>query len=226
MREITLIILFSTLLFMIASCGSAYRDDTSESAIEAGFTGEILVEAYLFDAKLRRDNKPTSVRLEFYHTDSVIAIAGRGYLGKGALRGRLNADTLQVYFPTTDEYVHESVATVLGSIKCSGRLPSISLLALFNNLPDSVLSTSELTIESNYSDESHPEFRVMSENCLWEMRLTYAIEDEGWRIKEFEFDDGEGNTLKGKRRTYKRQATVKASKFYVPIKPGSQRIIL
>ncbi|UCG62692.1 MAG: hypothetical protein JSV52_05245 [Candidatus Zixiibacteriota bacterium] len=226
MREITLTILFSVLLFMMSSCGSVYRNDTSESAIEAGFTGEIQVEAYLFDAKLRRDTKPTSVRLEFYHTDSVIAIAGRGYLGKGALRGRLSADTLQVYFPTTDEYVYESVATVLSSVKCSGQLPSINLLALFNSLPDSVLSTSNLIVESDYSNQSRPEFRIMSENCLWEMRLKYSVEEEGWRIKEFEFDDGEGNTLKGKRRTYKRQAEVKASKFYVPIKPGSQRIIL
>lgn len=213
-------------MLLISGCGSAYKSDGMSAAEQSKYSGEVKVEAYLFDARLHRNNKPTSVRLEFYHTDSVIAIAGRGYLGKGALRGRLTADSLEVYFPSTDEYLLETVATVLGSIDCSEQLPEISLLSLFSQLPDSALSGSGLNILSNFDDEQHPEYFIAAEGCPWQIYLVYAQHNKGWRIREFRFDDGKGNTLKGKRRTYKREAKVKASKFYVPVKPGSMRIIL
>ncbi len=226
MKGLLFIGICAILPLLFSACGSPYGGDEAQVEPESGLKAKVMVEAYLFDAKLRRDNKPTSVRLEFFHTDSIIAIAGRGYLGKGALRGRLSEDTLEVYFPATDEYLYEPVATVLGSVKCSGELPRISLLGLFNNLPDSVLTRTGLVIESDYNDRVHPEFHISAKNCPWVIHLTYALQKEGWRITAFEFDDGEGNTLKGKRRTYKRDAEVKAGKFHVPIKPGSLRIIL
>lgn len=220
--------LLATILVMslISGCGSVYKGDDTQTGAEAKLKGDVSVEAYLFDARLHRQNKPTSVRLEFYHTDSVIAIAGRGYLGKGALRGRLTADSLEVYFPTTDEYVRETVATVLGSIDCAEQLPEMSLLALFNKLPDSALDAHALNIMANHDDKRHPEYFITAEGCPWQIHLVYALQDEGWRIREFHFDDGKGTTLKGKRRTYKREAKVKANKFYVPVKPESVRIIL
>lgn len=212
--------------FLLTGCGTGFRDEGATVATESSKEQDVRVEAYLFDAKLRRNKKPTSVRLEFYHTDTVIAIAGRGYLGKGALRGRLTADSMEVYFPTTDEYLLESVAAVLGSVDCSEPLPPLSLLALFANLPDSVLSGDALVVESDHSDQRHPRYRISSNGCRWEINLTYARQDLGWRVKEFSFDDGADVTLKATRRTYKRSAKVKANKFDVPVKVGSVRITL
>lgn len=211
---------------LFCGCGSARKG--ADSNLEGTWqpSGKITVEAYLFDARLRRNNKPTSVRLEFYQTDSVIAIAGRGYLGKGALRGRLTADSMEVYFPTTDEYLLESVANVLGAADCSAPIPSFSLLQLFSDLPDSLLEGSGIMVESDYSEERHPRFVVSSPECPWKINVEYSLQDEGWRIKEFAFDDGDGTTLTGKRRTYKREAKVKATKFRVPTKPTSIRIML
>ena len=226
MKTLVTVIACLTLLGLISGCGSTYRTDAVDAGEESKYSDDVIVEAYLFDARLHRDRKPTSVRLEFYHTDSVIAIAGRGYLGKGALRGRLTADSLEVYFPTTDEFLLETVATVLGSVDCSEKLPRISLLSLFNKLPDSALPTHELNITADFEDERHPEYSISADGCPWKIHLVYALQDEGWRIREFNFDDGKGNTLKGKRRTYKREAKVKAGKFHVPVKPGSNRIIL
>jgi len=226
MVKVTSSLILTGLIVMLCGCGAAYRGADSDLEREAGVTGEVTVEAYLFDARLRRNNKPTSVRLEFYQTDSVIAIAGRGYLGKGALRGRLTNDSIEVYFPTTDEYLLEPVSDVIGAADCSALPPSLSLLRLFSTLPDSLLEGSGLTVESDYSDERHPRFVVSSPQCPWKINVEYSLQDEDWRIKEFVFDDGDGATLTGKRRTYKREAKVKATKFLVPTKPTSMRIML
>jgi hypothetical protein len=226
MKLASLIVPSLLLSLFLHGCGAGYRKEGPDVGSTAYLHHDVTVEAYLFDAKLRRHKKPTSVRLEFYHTDSVIAVAGRAYLGKGALRGRLTADSLIVYFPTTDEYVIESVADLLGSLECSAPLPDMSLLELFANLPDSVLTEKGFKIVSDTSDRLHPGYELSFEGCRWNIRLTYALQREGWRVKEFAFDDGAGVTLKGKRRTYKREATVKAGKFKVPIKAGSTRIIL
>lgn len=214
-----------SLVVLISGCGAAYKSEGLEMETPR-ITDEVKVEAYLFDARLHRGKKPTSIRLEFYHTDSVLAIAGTGYLGKGALRGRLTDDSLEVYFPSTDEYLRETVTTVLGSMECASQLPPMSLLVLFSNLPDSVLPHDGLTILSYLNNEKSPEYVITADDCLWEIRLTYVSQTEGWRIKEFLFDDGKGNSLKGKRRTYKAEAKIRAGKFLVPVKPESMRIIL
>ena len=214
------------LTFVLTGCSSSVRDDGSSISPEAKLSGKVRGEAYLFDAKLRRNKKPTSVRLEFYQTDSVIAISGRGYLGKGALKGRLTPDSLEVYFPTTDEYLFESVADVMASFDCSDELPPIDLMALFGNLPDSVLDASRVSIVSDFSNKRYPEYQISIDGCLWEMNLTYVRQKMGWRVKKFSFSDGKGSTLKGTRRNYKRDVNIKAKKFAVPVKPGSVRIIL
>lgn len=226
MAKVFSALVIAGLLVVLAGCGSAHRGADADLERTTGASGEVKVEAYLFDAKLRRNNKPTSVRLEFYHTDSVIALAGRGYLGKGALRGRLTADSMEVYFPTTDEYVLESVADVLGAADCSEPLPRISLLGLFSDLPDSVLEGTGLIVESDYSEDKRPRFTIRSEHCPWEINVEYAFQREGWRIKKFAFDSGNGTELTANRRTYKGEARVKAGKFLVPVKPTSARIIL
>ncbi|MEW6412290.1 MAG: hypothetical protein AB1483_07430 [Candidatus Zixiibacteriota bacterium] len=192
---------------------------------EAEWQGNVQVEAYLFDARLRRDNKPTSVRLEFFHTDSVIAVAGRGYFGKGALKGRLTPDSLEIYFPTTDEYVREATSDLMASFDCAGNIKSFDIMALFTDLPERVLKGSGTYIAADTTDNQHPVYKITTPGCPWEIELTYARQRKGWRIKSFSFSDGGDVTLKGDRREYKRDATVKAVKFFVPIRESSIRII-
>lgn len=211
-------------LTLAGGCGGPGGEGISD---EGKWNQKIEVEAYLFDAKLRRDGKPTSVRLEFFQTDSVIGIAGRGYLGKGALKGRLTADTIEVFFPSTDEYLYEAVSDLMNSFDCTGQPPPISLFDLFRMLPDQALGKlDKANISIDRSSARYPRYEIRFADCPWQIELTYVRQKKGWRIKSFSFTDGDSTSLDGSRREYKRDAKVKLKKFAVPVKGSSARIIL
>ncbi len=184
------------------------------------------VEAYLFDAELRRSGKPTSFRLEVFDADSVIALSGRGYLGKGALRGRLTPDSLICYFPSSNEYVQEPILSLLRSVECQIAPAGLNLLNLFDQLPDSASLDSTIDIVSNYQDSRRPTFIIYIENCPWQMELTYRTRDQlGWRLDEFVFFDGKDTRLKATCREFKSAASVKPDRFTVRIPDDASRII-
>lgn len=185
----------------------------------------IKAEAFLFDAQLRRQSKPTSVRLELYHTDSLTGVSGRGYLGKGALKGWMSDDSLEVYFPSTNEYVYDALPTILASDSCPGRLPQLPLGRLLVTTPDSIGALGDVVLEADYSDHDRPTFALSLPGCLWHIDATYDRSDDGWRVKQFFFDDGRGMTLKATRRTLKSGADVPASRFRAPIPPDALRLI-
>jgi hypothetical protein len=115
----------------------------------------------------------------------------------------------------------------MGSFDCTGDMPEVSLFDLLGNLPDHVLDTlSGITIILDKSDELHPQYLVSVAGCPWQMQLTYAHQENGWRITEFVFSENGEIILKGKRRQYKRDATVKRKRFAVPVKNGAVRISL
>ncbi len=199
--------------------GGGVNDETSQSA-----QGRVVADGYLFDAKLRQDGKPTSVRLELLRTDSVMSIAGRAYLGKGALRGRLTSETLQVYLPTSNEYVEESVTDIVNSSSCAKGSLSINLLSLFSRLPDSMRldSAFEMTVDS--SRQSRRLYSVTRRGCDWRFQIAYDRPNGDWLVDELTFSNGEKFTLRARRREVRSRVSVPIDRFEVTIPRDAQRI--
>lgn len=211
-------------LVFVVSCTSGYRiPPVGEEKVETAHE-KIEVEAYLFDARLRRRGKPTSFRLEIFQTDSVLALGGRAYLGKGALKGRLTADSLEVYFPSSNEYLYESLSDLFVTTECPNKLARLNLLRLFDSLPDSVEEMGSVRVMADYSNSKRPQFNIFLQDCPWEMELTYDWQGTGWRIRHFKFDNGKEISLKAQRREYKKKAFVRAGKFVLAIPVDVLRI--
>ncbi len=221
-----LLLVILTISLSIISCSSATRIPMDELAVERLDHQEIVVEAYLFDVKLRRKGKPTTIRLDLYQTDSVVAMYGRAYFNKGAFTGRLTNDSMLIYFPATKEYLQESIENLFLSFDCESELIGLNLLSYFINSPDSGHISQNLKIETIADDNNGRSLKVSSVNCPWRLILDYTMAEKGWRINNFEFDDGADVTLKGSQRRYKSEASVPASRFQIIIPDGSKKITL
>ena len=216
--------------FVICAALSVVVNCTTQTVPPAGVEisqekrEKVVAEAYLFDAKLRREGKVNSFRLEIFQTDSIMGLAGRGYLGKGALKGWVKPDSLKVYFPTAHEYLYKSVGELFGSFECTSDLPEIDLLGLFSALPDSAELDSRVVIDADYSNDERPVFLLSVSGCPWRIEITYDRRDPGWRIREFSFDDGNTNELSARRREYRDEARVKPIVFEAAIPMDAIRI--
>jgi len=210
---------------LLAGCGSGYRKHVAIEERKQAMQEKVEVEAYLFDARLRRRGKPTSFRLEIFQTDSVLALGGRAYLGKGALKGRMTADSLEVYFPSSNEYLYELLSDLFTTVECPNRVPDFNLLSLFDSLPDSIEEMENVRVTADYGNSKRPEFNIFLKNCPWRIELTYDQQGTGWRIRSFVFDDGQGVSLIARRREYKKRARVPSNKFQVLSPSDAVRII-
>ncbi len=195
-------------------------------ATDAEPSEKIRVEAYSFDARLHRDGKPTSFKLRVFQTDTVLALSGTGYLGKGALKGRLTTDSLEVYFPASNEYLYEALADILTSSDCPVSPTGLDLLVLFRSLPDSLEPAEELRVTADYHNAGRPVFVVHSPGCNWRIELVYDRQKTGWRLREFDFDDGDRVRFHAERAKYKAEAKIKRSLFNVPRLADAKRISL
>lgn len=227
-RTTTTFRLFTLLLLLtlVAACTgprTMRQEEPSESSAEPEI--EVTVEAYLFDTWLWYEGKRSSMRLEVFVTDSIIGAGGRSYLGKGALKGWIRDDSLQFYFPQSDEFVYEPIADLLLSVTCTDRAPTLAFLDLFYTLPDSVQLDSQITVRSDYSDEDRPGFELSMADCPWVITMEYDRRDPGWRIREFEFDNGDQLRIEARRREYKDRTDVGSAKFRVRIPESARQII-
>lgn len=208
-----------------SGCGGGISYQSHEETNQSSGDEKVQVEAYLFDARLKRDGKPTSVRLRLLDRGDLIALGGRGYLGKGALTGWLSNDSISVYFPSSNEYVYEPITSLINSSDCDQITAEINVFKYFKTLPDSVSGNSTLIIDLVKEQKKKREYQIRQLGCSWLIELTYDLRAKNiWRVKKFFFDNGNGTTLKGKRREYKSKAKVKQSYFSNPIPPGAYRI--
>ena len=224
MIRIASILILVVSVFLVG-CGTSTQKDIITPEKKKKRSNKIKAEAYLFDAKIRQHGKPTSVRLSFFQTDSVIAIAGKGYLGKGALKGWMNDDSILVVFPTMDEYLYESIDNLFSSFNCSGDIPKFQLMSLFSSLPDDFLDANDAHIEKISTNPKQPQYILSFPYCSWNIDITYDLRKNGYRIKKFLFDDGEGTTLSGNRREYKMNSKIPPKRFQVKIRSAMSRII-
>ncbi len=214
------------LLGALVGCGGTYAPPADEERPGARPREKVKAAAYLFDARVRRHGKPTSFRLEVYQTDTMLALAGRGYLGKGALKGWLTKDSIKVFFPSTDEYLYESVNALFASSRCAPDSAGPDLLSYFQSLPVTSEAGDALVVLPAGNDDDKARFVVYLEGCAWQLEILYDLKKEGWRVREFEFSDGDDTTLRARRREYKAQAKVAARKFHLDIEPSARRIRL
>ena len=224
--KITHILFLTFSISAFIGCSSGRKSQpTGESGARISHA-DVQVEAYLFDVKLRRKGKPTTVRLDLYQTDSVVAMYGRGYFNKGAFSGRITDDSMLIYFPSTNEYLNESIENLFLSFDCESELIGINLLGYFIVPPDSAQASDNLSIQIIEESEEVKQYRVSSKSCPWRLLLGYRKEKNVWRLEMIEFDDSENVTLKATRRQYKSSATVSSERFYIQIKPDALKISL
>jgi len=224
--KITRILFLILTISVVAGCLSGRKSQPGENTAGRLKLPDVQVEAYLFDVKLRRKGKPTTVRLDLYQTDSVVALYGRGYFNKGAFSGRITDDSMLIYFPSTNEFLDESIEKVFLSFDCESDLIGINLLGYFIAPPDSALTSENLSVETIEESGDVKQLKVSSKNCPWRLLLSYRNEENGWRLELFEFDDGDNVTLKGNRRQYKDNAAVSGDRFHIQIKPNALKITL
>jgi len=209
----------------VVGCAPAYKappmhEQTTKTAPEE----KVKVDAYLFNARLRRDGKPTSFRLELLQTDSAVVLGGRGYLGRGALKGRMTADSLEIYFPATNEYLYESVADLVASSFCPSRMQGLNLMRLLRRLPQADDFNVDATLERDDGDRKRPRFFLSWPDCPWRLQLAYNRQKTGWRLQEIRFDDGDRTSFTAKRRSFKEQIAVTRKKLKPAIPDGAVRV--
>lgn len=209
---------------LLAACGGPPRTSPESGGREAASEDRIRVEAYSFNSRLWRGDKPTTFKLEVYQTDSLLGLAGKGYLGKGALKGRLTADSLEVYFPSTKEYLYEPLEELLATGECPLPLADMNILSLFSNLPDSIALDPSLRIRADYGNPDRPEFDLSKTGCPWRIHVVYDLKAPGWRIREFDINDGKQTRLRGRLDKYKEATSVKANRLSVLPPAGAVRI--
>lgn len=175
--------------------------------------GKVSADAYLFDARLKRQGKPTSFRLELFVTDSVVAFGGRAYLGKGALKGRITSDSLEVYFPRSHEYLYESLEDMFAEVGCLSTPELPPLFSLFLFPPDTLAFGGSARCALVDSRPRRLTYELTFLTCPWRIEITYVQKKGNWLVQGFRFDDGEGLKFKATRRTFKKNARVPLSRF-------------
>jgi hypothetical protein len=185
---------------------------------------KIIVDAYQFNAKLKRKKNPASFKLNVFQTDSLIAFTAKGYMNKGAMKGLMSPDSLKAYFPMTKEHVSEEISEFFASINCSGSAPKFDFFRLFSETPVFLKEDFNAFVEIVELNPNSVKYSIRFYGCRWYLDITYDRKNEGWRIRQFKFSDGKNSTLTGKRHQYNHDAKVKRSFFEYSVPFDAVRI--
>ncbi len=209
------------IILQLITCGSSVRREIGSEQRGSNRKKKIRAEAWLFDARIKQNGKPTSFRLEIFRHDSLTAISGRGYLGKGGMKGLISDDTLMIYFPISNEFVWEPVSSLLFHDDCTRGTEQIELRKLLHTLPKQVLSSSIFDIKTIFKENKAQAFVISSGICIWSLELHYDRTKVGWRLKRFIFDDGDTTVVKGERRKFRPRAKIPLKRFQLTIPPDA-----
>lgn len=207
-------LLIAGAMLVVSGC-TGPGGEAARPAEEIAEPGRVIADAFLYDAKLVRQGKPTSFRLELFRTDSVVALGGRGYLGKGALRGVMTSDSLRVYFPASSEFLIDGISDLLSSMSCMDSVRSLDALQLLRMPANLVAHDSSIMVIAEKTGKKRQEFRVRAIGCPWSLRLAYELDGVGWRVRELRFDNGTGAQLTARLREGQRRVAIPASRFQV-----------
>jgi hypothetical protein len=196
---------------------------------------KVIADAYLFDAKINRHGKPTTLRLEMYAVGDTVYMYGRAYLGKGALHARLTADSLIAIFPTEKEFVADRVTEVISKGECEDRvIKSLTLSHLLANPPDKHSPLSEILSVNRDSDGRSPKkgkgksrkkmYGVTDSACKWTLQLDYNTRSGRQHLVHILFDDGDGTRINASMREFKEMSPVPQSRVTLTIPSGYTRL--
>lgn len=208
-------------------CGCQATRDGSVSDETRTDDQEIVADAYSFNARIWRDGKPTSFKLELYCTDNLIGIAARGYLGKGAFKGWLSRDSIRLYFPTSREVLYESLDDLVKGADCGVSVAGLGILRMFFATPDSVALPAGVALRSEYDSDRKAAFSMESQvaECPWGLELDYDRQDRQWMPRRLEFDNGRGLRLRAERERFRARIGISQKRFEVEVPPDAARII-
>jgi hypothetical protein len=131
--KLVAIVAFSSLAWL-GCARSGPRTSQSEMA-SAGSSAKVKADAYLFDTEITSHGKLTSMRLEIFDADSVLALSGRAYMGKGVIKGIITSDSLLMYLPTSDQYIKESWRSWQGKDSCTADISKLNFHSCLRDLP-------------------------------------------------------------------------------------------
>jgi len=219
---------------LLSSCtsGRQRRDVIDEHRLPQG---KVVADAYLFDAKIHRQGKPTSIRLELYVVADTVYIYGRAYLGKGALKARLTRDSLVALFPTEKEYLSDQVSEVISSEDCPDSVvQGIHLARLLTDPPDSESSLSEIISQGRSSDYGQPQnekkktnrkvYATIDSACKWILQLDYDTRANRQTLVHILFDDGDGTRINATLREQKPNSSVPKSRVTLDVPADYTRL--
>lgn len=220
MRNGHIHVLFGCLTAVVAlvaliGCGSG-RSGALKPLEQIGAIVEdkIVCDAYLYDVKHVQDGKPTSIRLDCYRIDSVMGFAGRGYLGKGAFRGRVTVDSLCIYFPSTNEFVYDAVTGVLDGEHCLNAIHT-ALREIVRVPP-----MDSLAVDS----ESGLLARTFGPPC--ESRLLYRLNETRLRLERFRISGAQQGSITGTLRESRSRVKVERRRIEIEIPESAVRLEL
>lgn len=75
--------------------------------------------AYLIDLRINNQDNKFSTMMELYFSGDSVGFYGRGYLGKGTVKGNIINDIITVYFPDSREYFRNSLAELNLDADCA-----------------------------------------------------------------------------------------------------------
>ncbi len=202
------------MILYISGCSVSQKSLVGKESSSPNLKQKISVEAFLYDAKYYENNKPRSFRLQVFRTDSIIAFTGKGYLGKGVLRGTLTSDSLKVYFPTQDEYYYKAVDLIFEQSECKISDDDFDLSALFDfseiqKLDNAIYKISE-------TKNKRKKIVVNPKECSWDIEIEYKKYDLDLRPYLFSYTNKDNQKISAKLRKYKKSAKVKLSLFKMP----------
>jgi len=213
---------------LILSCVGGPPSSESGRETAPTVSGKVPVEAYLFDVVIHRHGKPTSLRLDVFDADSVIALGGRAYLGKGALRARLTKDSLIAYFPISDEFFSEDFSSFSMSGENPIDLSKLGFLSLLKQPPDTGALNDSVRVDILSESTDNAERLIHSgpidpDSLKWRISVKYFLTEGRFRLGRFSYFDST-MTITANRREYRSRARIPADRFRVTIPPTAVRV--
>lgn len=226
MAHVRYISVFAILSLLI---GCTSGPPAGETGRESAPVVKVPVEAYLFDVVIKRNGKPTSLRLDVFDADSVIALGGRAYLGKGALRARMTKDSLIAYFPTSNEFLMQALSSFSLSGAKQVDLSKVGLVDILTKRPDTGQVNDSIRVDIIEESTGDSERAIHTgqlgyPSVTWSMTVKYWLDDDGqWRLSNLIYSDST-TQITASRREYRARARISADRFRVNIPQSAVRV--
>lgn len=212
-----------TALVLGACTGGRRQYPTDNPGRESELSKKVSVDAYLFDCRIRVNGVLRTVKIELYRIDSIVAIYGSSYLGRGAFRGRIADDSMLIFFPTTDEYLFEPNDRMLIANECGRLLSAMNLPALLTIPGKAIFADSwfQVTTKQNSKRISST---VTSSECQWQFQVDHDLVSKSWQLKQLRLEEDGRLKFSAKRRSLRRGARIDRSRFDVAPTSSASRI--